>query len=76
MGALIPGYNAIELELVQSVALKHYRASRRNVRALRIIDATTEACESLTFADDTELYGAIYVYVLNWLESVIPKQNT
>lgn len=76
MNALtVPGYDAIALELLQGVALNHYDLARGS-RERRIVHATYETCETFSFDDSSELYGAIYVYVRNWLEGVITKGLT
>jgi hypothetical protein len=70
----VPGYDAIALELLQDVALQHYEQSRSRLRDRRIVDATCETCETFSFDDSSDLYGAIYVYVRNWLEGVIAPE--
>lgn len=69
----IPGYDALEIELVQHVAYNHYELDSGS-RARRIVHATYETCETFSYDDSSDLYGAIYVYVRNWLEQVITQE--
>ena len=63
--------DVLDVELVQGIALACLANSRRNSDVLRLIDATTETCEALCFDDSSAQYGALYVYVKQFLGGVI-----
>ena len=69
----VPGFDAIELELLQAVALRHYDLANGS-RNRRIVHSTYETCETFSFDDSSDLYGAVYVYTRNWLEGVIAPE--
>ena len=64
-------YDVSDVAIVQGVALQCLASSKRSSDALRLIDATTETCEALCFDDSSEQYGALYVYVKQFLGGVI-----